>query len=122
MVGVPLALGGEVDPAVKALSDVVEVSCSYSAFAVRRVDGSVNAWGDRANGGDMQNVSPSGFTSVFGGTGAFVGLKATGNTGNIVTWGNPELGGELTDEVAKLTDIDKVALGNTPMAGLRRTG
>ncbi|WP_442113610.1 RCC1 domain-containing protein [Pseudomonas sp. NUPR-001] len=112
------SFGGQVSDAVKALSDVVEVSSTTSAFAVRRRTGQVHAWGKWGNeefGGDMRDVpSQQSFTSVIGGGDVFIAL----NEASMVAWGHPNWGGQIPSEYADLTNIKKVALGSTSVTVL----
>lgn len=103
--------GGQLSSEVKALSDVAEVSSTYSAFAVRTREGFVTAWGDVDNGGRMPQLPPKKkFTSVLGGGSVFVALDGSES---MVAWGQSNLGGSIPEEYADLTSIKKVEIGST---------
>ena len=90
-------------PVGGALTGVTSIFATNAAFAALRSDGSVVTWGDSAYGGDASctpgaSCSPapagslaSGVTAIFASQKAFAALK---QDGSVVTWGDPEGGGD----------------------------
>ncbi|MFL6611994.1 MAG: RCC1 domain-containing protein, partial [Pseudomonas sp.] len=82
-----------------SLSNIVEISCTQSAYAALDSGGTVRVWGDPTAGGKMGNVSPYGFAELTANGNAFAGRKTSYNS--LVAWGRgqdtdlipPELGG-----------------------------
>ncbi|MGS7253979.1 RCC1 domain-containing protein [Pseudomonas anuradhapurensis] len=112
------AYGGEIPALIMTLNDVVEVSSTATAYAVRRVGGHVMVWGNAAQGGSMGSVSPYGFRQVCGNGYAFAGIK---DTGYVVTWGTSEYGVPVPEPINGLTDIVRVVPSSAGFAALRKT-
>ncbi|WP_434628350.1 RCC1 domain-containing protein [Pseudomonas sp. Z6-14] len=82
-----------------ALNNIVEISCTQSAYAALDSGGTVHVWGDPAAGGMMGSVLPYGFADLTANGNAFAGRKTSNNS--LVAWGRsqqtdlipPELGG-----------------------------
>ncbi|WP_241801753.1 RCC1 domain-containing protein [Pseudomonas corrugata] len=72
-------------------SGVVEVVSTWRAFAARRGDGSVDAWGRPNEGG----VAPAGLTGVVQIAGSSEAFAALRSDGTVVAWGNPVVGGTI---------------------------
>lgn len=94
------AFGGAAPP----LSNIVDVSCTQSAYAALDRVGTVRVWGNPAEGGRMGNVSAVGFVELVGNGNAFAGRKSNGS---VVAWGAnrdndlvPPLIGDYLDIVA----------------------
>ncbi|MHC2147879.1 RCC1 domain-containing protein [Pseudomonas sp. 210_17 TE3656] len=113
------AFGASIDPTIRTLNDIVEVSCTTSAYAIRRVGGIVTVWGNAANGGNMGAVSPNSFTTVVANGVAFAGIKTSGQ---VVAWGVAASGGTVPAPISAYTDIVKVVGASTAFAALRATG
>lgn len=117
------ANGAQIPPTIITMDDIVEVSCSRSAYVARRQNGYVVAWGLAAEGGDLRvpapGVSAADFVHVASNSKAFAGIK-TG--GNLVAWGDAASGGTVSPEILQLTDISKIVGGGTSFAAIRRTG
>ncbi|MDD2046561.1 RCC1 domain-containing protein [Pseudomonas putida] len=112
------AFGASIDPTIRTLNDIVEVSCTTSAYAIRRVGGIVTVWGNVTNGGNMGSVSPDGFTTVVANGVAFAGIKTSGQ---VVAWGVAASGGTVPAPISAYTDIVKVVGASTAFAALRAT-
>lgn len=99
------AYGGQIPSTIITMDDVVEVSCTRSAYAARRVNGYVVVWGNPEEGGSFpagENVPPGpveGFTqgaaptvadlvAISSNSMAFAGIKSSGN---VVAWGSYEV-------------------------------
>ncbi len=74
---------------------------SEGAFAAILSDGSVVAWGDSSNGGDITGVSglDSNVVAIYSTSRAFAALKSDGS---VVTWGNSLFGGDSSSESGSL--------------------
>ena len=95
--------GDSSTPVGGALTGVTSIFATNAAFAALKSDGSVITWGDSAFGGDAScapgpSCSPasaaslaSGVTAIFASQTAFAALKLDGS---VVTWGDPEGGGD----------------------------
>ncbi|MND36134.1 hypothetical protein D3C80_267850 [compost metagenome] len=113
------AFGALIPSTIRTYDDIVEVSCTTSAYAVRRLNGNVVVWGNATNGGSMGAVSPDGFTAVVANGTAFAGIKTTGH---VVAWGVAASGGTVPAPIDGHTDIKKVVGASTAFAALRTTG
>lgn len=93
------AYGGQIPSTIITMTDIVEVSCTRSAYAARRQNGYVVLWGNAAEGGSfgVDLVEPpiqgparaadapaADFVSVSSNSMAFAGIKSAGN---VVAWG-----------------------------------
>ncbi|MCX6409947.1 MAG: fibronectin type III domain-containing protein [Actinobacteria bacterium] len=90
-------------PVGGALTGVTSIFATSAAFAALKSDGSVVTWGGSNSGGDASctpgaSCSPapagslaSGVTAIFASEKAFAALK---QDGSVVTWGDPERGGD----------------------------
>lgn len=110
--------GADIPPVIRTLDDIVEVSCTTSAYAVRRVGGSLMVWGNTSNGGSMGEVAATGFSAVLANSVAFAGIKATGQ---VVAWGVAASGGTVPAPISDFTDIVSIAGTDTAFAALRST-
>ncbi|AZZ76586.1 hypothetical protein CCX46_15975 [Pseudomonas sp. RU47] len=99
--------------------DVVEVSCTHYAYAIRLGNGLVLVWGNPAYGGDMGSINPSAFTQVVGNSVAFAALKSNGS---VVSWGYQEFGGRLPKPISELTDVVQLVPGFRSFALQRSNG
>ncbi|AOM41930.1 hypothetical protein [Xenorhabdus hominickii] len=88
------------DPIVQGLQDVVQVTCSASAYAALKIDGTVVTWGDAEYGGDCSAVQGDlkNVRAIYATGKAFVALTADKK---VVIWGNPG-GGWDTSEITSL--------------------
>lgn len=144
--------GADIPPNIRLLKDIVQACNTQKAYAVRRANGEVHAWGEGQQGGDMGHVDPTGFTQLAGSNSAFAGLK---NTGRVFSWGDTAVpapisaltdlvrvvaagyafaaqrsngqlvawGGQaMPDEIGRLTDIKELWGNYDAFAGLRHTG
>lgn len=83
-------------------SNVVEVVSTWRAFAARRSDGSVDAWGRPNEGG----IAPTGLTGVVQIAGSSEAFAALRSDGSVVAWGNPAVGGSIPGSTAqRLVDV-----------------
>lgn len=113
-------LGGTLPEPIKEVHDVVELSAAMGAFAIRRAQGNVLAWGHYPNGTVTEDIAQlDTIVAVSGSTYVFVALL---ESGSIVAWGRPETGGELPTPIADLTDITQASGGQYGFVALRRTG
>ncbi|UST60841.1 hypothetical protein NF672_09975 [Pseudomonas moraviensis] len=113
------AYGADIPPTIITMDDIVEVSCTRSAYAARRANSAVVAWGTAAEGGSMSGIDPLGFVEVIGNETAFTGLKTTGQ---VVAWGTPDDGGSIPIEISALTDIVRVVAAGQAFAAKRSAG
>ena len=78
----------------------MEIVPGYHAFAARKSDGSITAWGSGSNGGDGE-PKDLGYTKIVANNYAFVALKGGGKT--LQVWGQNSYGGKLTtDQMLKI--------------------
>ncbi|SEJ39932.1 hypothetical protein [Pseudomonas sp. NFR16] len=117
------AFGAQIPSTIITMDDIVEVSCTRSAYAARRANGYVVVWGNAAEGGSLAvpppGVSSANFVAVSSNSVAFAGIKTTGS---VVAWGTAASGGTVPVDIAALTDISLVAGAGTAFAAIRRTG
>jgi hypothetical protein len=113
------AYGANIPPTIITMDDIVEVSCTRSAYAARRANSAVVAWGTAAEGGSMSGMDPLGFVEVIGNATAFTGLKTTGQ---VVAWGTPADGGSVPADISALTDIVRVVAAGQAFAAKRSAG
>jgi alpha-tubulin suppressor-like RCC1 family protein len=110
--------GANIPPAIITMDDIVEVSCTGSAYAARRVNTAVVAWGTAATGG-VTPPDPLGFAQVVGNSAAFVGIKTNGS---VVAWGTDAAGATVPAPIAALTDVKEVIPTGQAFAALRTNG
>ncbi|WLH65393.1 hypothetical protein [Pseudomonas sp. FP2300] len=113
------AYGGAIPPTIITMDDIVEVSCTRSAYAARRANSAVVTWGTSTEGGLMTGVDPLNFTQVVGNATAFTGLKTTGR---VVAWGTAANGATVPAAIGDLVDIEEVVAAGQAFAALRTTG
>ncbi|WP_342653352.1 Ig-like domain-containing protein [Pseudomonas sp. F3-2] len=117
------ANGAQIPPTVITMDDIVEVTCTRSAYAARRQNGYVVAWGLAAEGGSLAvpapGLSAADFVHIASNSMAFAGIKTAGN---LVAWGDAASGGAIPAEISVLTDISHIVGGGTAFAAIRRTG
>ncbi|MCU0121833.1 hypothetical protein N8H74_26550 [Pseudomonas sp. B2M1-30] len=113
------AYGASIPATIITMTDIVEVSCTRSAYAARRANSAVVVWGTAAEGGSMTGVTPLGFTQVVGNSTAFSGIKSDGK---VVAWGTAADGGVIPADIAALTDIVGVTSAGQAFAAKRATG
>ncbi|MDU9041578.1 hypothetical protein LOY64_08465 [Pseudomonas corrugata] len=111
--------GGKIPATIITLTDIVEVSCTRSAYAARRANSAVVAWGTETEGGAMTGIDPLNFAQVVGNATAFTGLKTNGR---IVAWGVATDGGTIPEAIGNLTDILEVISAGQAFAAIRATG
>lgn len=114
--------GGELPEEIRKINDAVQIESSMAAFAVRRANGSVRAWGSPLNPSSVVPADIAALTNIvgiFGGNYVFVALLTTGQ---VVAWGLEEAGGKLPDRIATLTDVVGAVGTQHAFAVLRRTG
>ncbi|MHC8378352.1 RCC1 domain-containing protein [Pseudomonas sp. MDT1-16] len=111
--------GGTIPSTIITMDDIVEVSCTRSAYAARRANSAVVVWGTPAEGGTMPGVDPLNFVQVVGNSQAFAGIK---NNGSVVAWGTATSGATVPDPIKLLTDITHVIAAGEAFAALRNTG
>ncbi|WP_157661516.1 RCC1 domain-containing protein [Burkholderia ubonensis] len=115
-----VAHGGSVPPTIITYDDVVEVSATQSAFAVRRTNGRIAVWGNTAQGGALPNgFSVTDVVRIIGNSVAFALVRANGQ---VLAWGTAASGGDVPADVAGLTDIRSVWATGTAFAALRDNG
>ncbi|RON41520.1 hypothetical protein [Pseudomonas brassicacearum] len=113
------AYGAKIPSTIITMDDIVEVSCTRSAYAARRANGAVVVWGTAAEGGSMTGVLPLDFVEVIGNATAFAGIK---NTRQVVAWGTAADGGTLPAPISELSDVVRVVPAGQAFAALRATG
>lgn len=111
--------GAKIPATIISMDDIAEVSATAGAYAARRANGNVVAWGMATHGATMSDVSRTGFTRVVGNGAAFAGIK---NSGHVVAWGDAASGGLLPEPVDEYSDIVKVCGGSLAFAAIRGTG
>ncbi|WP_095180729.1 hypothetical protein [Pseudomonas sp. Irchel 3F6] len=112
--------GGTLPEPVREAHDVVELSAGMRAFAIRRAQGNVLAWGLQPSGTVPEDIAQlNTVVAVSGSTYVFVALL---ESRKLVAWGMPEMGGALPPEIADLTDIMQASGGQYGFAALRSTG
>ncbi|WP_454834113.1 hypothetical protein [Pseudomonas lini] len=113
------AYGAAIPSTIITMDDIVEVSCTRSAYAARRANSAVVVWGTATEGGSMTGVSPLDFRQVVANGTAFAGLK---NNNQVVGWGGLADGGEVPADIGELTDIDRVVGAGQAFAAIRASG
>jgi len=111
--------GAAIPSTIITMDDIVEVSCTRSAYAARRANSAVVVWGTAAEGGSMTGISPLDFKQVVANGTAFTGLK---NTNQVVGWGGLADGGEVPANIGELTNIDRVVGAGQAFAALTADG
>ena len=111
--------GANIPAAIGNLTDIAEVSCTQSAYAIRRRGGQVQVWGTAADGGNMGSVSPLDFTQVIGNSQAFAGIKTSGQ---VVAWGNAANGGTVPAAIGAFRDVAAVYSAGQAFAAQRASG
>jgi hypothetical protein len=111
--------GATIPRSISTLDDIVEVSCTRSAYAGRRANSAVVVWGKADEGGSMTGVSPLDFKQVVGNLVAFAGLKLSGQ---VVAWGSTGQGGTVPEPISALSDVTQIIAARIGFAALRATG
>ncbi|MBX8533596.1 Ig-like domain-containing protein [Pseudomonas cichorii] len=111
--------GASIPATIITMDDIVEVSCTRSAFAARRTNNHVVVWGNTSEGGSQGSVPSDNFVSVSSNGVSFAGIKTSGS---VVAWGDVTYGGSVPAPIAGLTDISLVVGAGLAFAALRRTG
>ena len=97
------------------------------AFAALAANGSVMAWGQNANGGELGSASSAlngdiDVTHIYSNNAAFAALRADGS---VVSWGNASAGGDSSAVAAALNgtlNVTQVFSTETAFAALREDG
>jgi hypothetical protein len=113
------AYGASIPQAIGNLTDIEEVSCTRSAYAVRRRGGQVQVWGTAGEGGNMGSVSPQSFTQVIGSSQAFAGIKADGQ---VVAWGDAASGASVPTAIGSYRDVAAIYSAGQAFAAQRASG
>ncbi|WP_175652260.1 RCC1 domain-containing protein [Pseudomonas sp. Marseille-P9899] len=113
------AHGGVLDPNLITIKDIVEVSCTSSAYAARRRNGHVVCWGTAGSGGVMPPGETGNYVQVRSNSGAFVGQKSDGR---LFAWGTAGSGVPVSPEVLQYTDYVELCGAGMAFAALRATG
>ncbi|MGG7673733.1 RCC1 domain-containing protein [Pseudomonas sp. WC2] len=114
------AFGASIPSSIIVLDEIVEVSCSRSAYVVRVAkSGAIAAWGNAAEGGNIDGVPQFGFVEVIGNSTALAGLK---NTGQVFAWGNLTDGGLVPENIARLTDVVRIVAAGQAFAAIQAAG
>jgi alpha-tubulin suppressor-like RCC1 family protein len=113
------AYGANIPSTIITMDDIVEVSCTRSAYAARRANSAVVVWGTTTEGGNMGAIDPLGFVQVAGNATAFAGIKSSGS---VVAWGTATDGATVPAPIAALTDIQQVIAAGQAFAALRANG
>jgi hypothetical protein len=111
--------GAKIPSTIITMDDIVEVSCTRSAYAGRRINGHVVVWGTATEGGTMGGVSSLDFVEVLSNSVAFAGIKTTGQ---VVAWGIAASGGTVPAPINGYTDITRICGAGSAFAAQRRTG
>lgn len=90
----------------------------HSAFVAVRDNGTIKAWGNSDNGGELPdpNTPPGDVTAVAWSMAAFAALR---HDGSVVAWGDPGLGGKVPPLIAGLRDIRHLCTAGQAIAALR---
>lgn len=116
------AHGGVVRPTTYlTLDDIVEVSATRSAFAIRRAGGQIAAWGNSAEGGaSTLFASVNDAVRIHGNSRAFVVVRGQGY---LSAWGTAAAGATLSTAASNLRDVRSVAVAGNAFCALtsRRT-
>jgi len=96
-------------------------------FAALRSDGSVVAWGDAVNGGDLGGAAAAldgtvDVTHIYTSSSAFAALRADGA---VITWGNADAGGDSSAVAVALNGVvpcEKLFSTESAFAALRADG
>jgi len=99
------------------LTDVVDISCGWSACVSRKNDGTAVAWGGSAYGGDASNVDLIDVADISCGTFACVARK---NDGTAVAWGRIEYGGDASS--VDLRDVADISCGGLACVARKNDG
>jgi len=96
--------GGALPDALAGLTDIVEISSTWQAFAGVRATGQVVAWGATTHGGEVPAAIAqlTDIVQVCGTSKAFAALR---RDGTVVAWGDQTLGGDTAPVVARLQGI-----------------
>ena len=124
--------GGKISQSTQGLENVVKLYSTRSAFAALKSDGSVFVWGKYADGGDLsypwvnegsplfaQNGVGSDVQEIYSTDSAFAALK---NDGTVVTWGNPQRGGNPGAVSNLLQGVVDIVSTNSGFAALTGDG
>lgn len=86
------AHGANIPPTLITFDDLVEISCTRSAYAALRANGFVVCWGNTAEGGTMRANETGNFVEVRSNAVAFVGRKSDGR---LSAWGTLASGADI---------------------------
>lgn len=120
-------MGGDmssVDLGVGSLeTDTIEPQlCSTAgAFAAKKADKTVVAWGHASYGGNIENVTDllTDVVEIFSTREAFAALKGDGT---VVTWGSQTAGGDSSAVAEMLVNIVNIAATKNTFAAINSTG
>lgn len=126
----------DIDPATISLRDIRRLYTNDMAFCAVRLNGSVVAWGKNDYGANLMTYPGGVETSVQGDLqtavlyihstsdsehmgGSFAALK---NNGEVIVWGNTEVGGDNSTVSSQLTQIVDIKSTAAAYAVLRQNG
>ncbi|HHH1368329.1 TPA: hypothetical protein ACPZHQ_002264 [Yersinia enterocolitica] len=113
--------GGSIPASIQTMQDIEEVAISMHAYAARRANGHVVAWGYSASYGSVvpnDIAQMDDIIRVVGGSYAFAALRASGR---VVAWGQSAYGGNASS-VQSFSDIVNLWGNHNAFAALRANG
>ncbi|MDR9751999.1 hypothetical protein RG836_11115 [Pseudomonas sp. SZMC_28357] len=113
------AHGATIPSTIITLDDVVEVSCTGSAYAARRANGAVVAWGTPTTGGTTPTPATLDYAQVVGNSTAFAALK---KNASVSAWGTEANGGKVPEGIGGLRDIQQIVAAGSAFAAIRDVG
>lgn len=113
------AYGGTIPPTIITMDDIVEVSCTRSAYCAIRKNGYVVAWGNATEGGALGTVPLDSFISLCSNSVSIAGIKTDGK---VYAWGVAASGGAVPAPIQAYSDIIEVVGAGTAFAAIRGTG
>lgn len=113
------AHGAAIPPTLITLDDIVEVSCTRSAYAARRANGFVVCWGNTGEGGTMRAGETGNFVEVRSNSLAFVGRKSDGRLSG---WGSLAHGADIPPAVISQAGYTAVYGAGTAFAAQKSNG
>lgn len=113
------AYGASIPPTLITFDDIVEISCTRSAYAALRANGFVVCWGNAGEGGTLRANETGDFKAVRANSTAFVGLK---RDGRLSGWGNLASGADIPPEIISQAGYTAVYGAGTAFAAQKSNG
>ncbi|MBV6286142.1 RCC1 domain-containing protein [Pseudomonas aegrilactucae] len=113
------AHGASIPPTLITFDDIVEISCTRSAYAARRANGFVVGWGNAAEGGTLRANETGDFVEVRSNSVAFVGRK---RDGRLSGWGSLPNGADIPPAIIGQAGYTAVYGAGTAFAAQKANG